>query len=1117
MFDNDTFGSDIIRNPETMVDFAYRELQARWLSAYGQDIVIADPNNAAAYLFEFGSSATAQLMRAEDQTLPLIYPARATTSKQLWPSISGLQYLNVTASPAEIQFRMILNADEIRAIAVDYDDNYQLVEIPASTAITLGDYVFGLYYPIRLMVNRYTSDITILYDIESVNPLKSYTTNQLDDSSVQSVAGLSLVSMIFKAYQFKRVLVEDTIDTDYAYSKTISFTDQFYALRIYLLGTDGVTWSEISYVLSSLSYDTSTPTAVVTVLEDDSSFQIQIPQVYFTNNMIGSRIRMEIYTTKGSLNVNIPESDIDEVTVVFDTSSSPYAAPLSRLSTCEVQPWRQTMIVGGSDALSFADMKKSVVNHSNDGSDPILNIQFEAAIEKLGFSYSRPIDNITNRQFVASAPLVYTDSTIIASGLSSTILTGDVLAGSISTIKHFPVSDTLTILPTTYFDYNRTSNTSVPVTDDVAAILNGTPSASLATLLNQGRYTRQPFHVLLDMSTRYPQAISYDLMHPDMENLVFVSEHPLTAAQFVVTDITVAHLDEGTGGYVIQVAVSRYPSIEDKDPSQLCVLFNFTTLEGAATTFRATYAKTVGNIDVFLIPITTTYELSTDGEITINLTDANGNAYTNRVSLSSSFDIRLGIPKSWASGVGQVSGLIQNVSEAIQADYLIVANQTTTINFGQSLETELYNTVTTTWAETEYKTYPSDVYVTNTNTIFATDATGVVPVNRVNSAGGVDLVTLFTPGSTSLDFDPINLPLTQSCSVGDTTLSVSSTATLLDGMSFSVGSHQYTITVKDATTVNVSPDMLDAIPAGTKIIITNSLTHAVSSAAQDAVGDTITLNSVLNIYKGSVVVGFGVDHLTVTDIQGTTITLSAPTTEVVAKGAIFSVYNPNSPGIVRYAKGTTMLDGNGEPIEVSTRTNTYGVKIVHVDARLFLSTDTDDQTFANNIGSTIVAKAQSLDELRPERQSQTYVTYAPSRTFGNADFNVGNNTYISNDLEIGISVGVYLIEAASRNDTLKQTITAQIQQTASAYVGTSSVVSFTQLAANLKAIFGNNATAVSVVGKGTLAGVATFSVQDPLLTPSIGRVLTYNETTNSMTLNLDIDIGFYLSTDAVTS
>ena len=179
MFENKSTLIGALSNPMTIASMALTEIENR----LGGDTIIADPNTPFCHLLEFGSSISASVINDVNEKFPALYPKRARTMEELYAHMSDFDYLRMYSTPAQAQLRMMLPKKYLQDQAVSYNENYSKLSIPRDTVFIIGKYTFGLYYPINILINKYTNTFTVVYDTTEMNPLHLLDKNVINKRS----------------------------------------------------------------------------------------------------------------------------------------------------------------------------------------------------------------------------------------------------------------------------------------------------------------------------------------------------------------------------------------------------------------------------------------------------------------------------------------------------------------------------------------------------------------------------------------------------------------------------------------------------------------------------------------------------------------------------------------------------------------------------------------------------------------------------------------------------------------------------------------------------------------------------------------------------------------------
>lgn len=1114
MFDNETIGAAMLGNPTQLQYKILTEVTGRVLDSTTS---IPSMNNAFCALLDASSSTTAQFVKQEDAKFRALYAQRAEYSSELYPHLSDYDYTDVTAKPCELQLKFVFDKNWIINNAVSYDDNFSMITISSDSVFKLGDRVYGMYYPINIKVNKVNAVVTTTYDITATNPLKTFSTNLVSDITTFTKDGSTYYQFAFTVWQFAKKTYPVTTSAKKGFSQSYSYTDQFYAARVYYLSNGS--YVEFDYSLSQMMYNQSSPTAILTPQTDTGVIGIDIPQVYFTNNQISTTLKVEIYTTAGALNEVISSDDALNMTADLDTASSAYSAPLSAPTTLICVPYDQTSLVGGSDEKDITSLKSRIVTGSLYKSVPISPEELSAEVSDYGYSLYKYLDNITDRIYYAGAVLSFTDSTQVPTIVDPILLNTSNTNGDPSTIIKFS-TELVTILPTTIFKYTESTGLSQPLTDAEVAALGALSVSDLATELNNNYYTRQPFHIVLSTADKYPAATSYNMMDPSMSSLMFVYENPHAAAQLTVTDIGITHLASGTGGYSIKLAVQFTAALTSTDKSYQRVFLYTTDKSGQQVYIEAAYLSSTSTYDVYACVLPTNYMISTDGYLRTSMLDTSSKLIDADIDLAQTWNIVGCVAMSEFPDIEQSYNTTYSVPSVITDTWIVTTQQTATLTLAENMGSLVNNPVTTTWGDDTYATYNADVYQTYGADTYMRDTAGNI-VMRTNSSGtGIDLVKIRSATDYVLSGNKVVVSITAAQATPTATIAVSDVSQLLvgarvDGDSIVAGSTIIAIDTAAVTiTLSATPT---AVVSGTLLNVQSGIVTGTVATAQTAAGNTLTVSDATGILEGMAIYGFDIaDGTTVTAINGNILTLSADTTAAVAANATIECFNTAGPYVKLHSAGDVQRDADGDPIVKESAANVYSVDAIQFDARLYAAQDDTSTTYVSGMTSTLLSNAHALDDIRNVLLERTSLYYKPFRTIGHASYGVGNGITETLPLAIGLDVTYYVSEAVRQNTTLTDEIKSLTITNLSSYITNNTVYSTSAISQLLTTAFSSNITTLDVSGFWRNDAYKTLAVLDDDVSPSLAWVLTKG-TDQTLSMVPDVTVTFELDPSDTTS
>ena len=538
-------------------------LQSRILERFEHDTntVVVDPNNPASVLMEgFATLAASAVRQIDDTVRPAIYPARASTAMDLYKHVSDYDYVDIFGSPAETTIMLIVDKDYVTNNALPvpiYGEDgetvvgyqpYRKITIPSTTTFTVGDYAFGLYYPIDLRINNKTKNFTVVYDPSERNPLKTLSTNTLE-YDFRWYNNLSLVYIKIPVYQFKITTHEVSLVTSSGFKETFPYEDKFYALRCKAEvltnpghdGSEGDVWEmkELNLAMAGQTYDPSTPTVVFTPDLDRNELTVEVPYIYFSNGVIRGNLFVDIYTTLGKLNYQIPANTeeictIDMFTNLTDTAKAEFAYPFRTMPALNAVPLNMN-VIGGSDGMSFDDLRNRVVTGTLKSNTLQTPADIEAYFDNNGYIATKLRDGITDRVFICHSTLRNAANEVVGADTVGTIFDFNDVS-KYSTIVRSG-EDTYTILPSTLYRYDVDKGVCFPLTDSEMIALEDMTANEKVQTFNSNVFTLSPFYLQLSAKDRYPTSVTYDLQDNKIVEREFMGEREDVAYQLILNTV----------------------------------------------------------------------------------------------------------------------------------------------------------------------------------------------------------------------------------------------------------------------------------------------------------------------------------------------------------------------------------------------------------------------------------------------------------------------------------------------------------------------------------------------------------------------------------------------------
>ena len=741
MFENSNILSDNLRNPLDIQNKVLEELENRTKGIY----TIADSNSAFCNLLEFGSSISAACMQEIDNVvIPGIYAKRAQSFKSISRHMTDFDYVNLFGTPSSTT--LILQMDTITLMdqALDYNEYYKKAIIPVDSVFSIGSYDFGIYYPIEIQINKTNGNFLVINNINEEHPLHKLSTNVLEFKT-QTFQGVPILSFSFPVYQFSREWLREDITSSVGFSKSYTYNDYFYACRIYSYYPDTSSWVELNQTTSDILYDTTVVTAKLLIEPDTHKFTVTIPQVYFDENKIGSKLLIELYTTQGELNVDISQLPSEAFTVSFFNKNakthSEFSNIFKKFPSIQVYP-RSTKIYGGNNGLSFEEIRNRVINNISHRTLLITPVDIEKYFEDNRFKVTKHLDNISNRIYFCNAILSDTNSSHIPVTNTYIKLTDAIVDSTDDIVRN--QSTSVTILPTAIYKYNDGNMQCNILSNDEKSVLLNMSKEDFVNTLNTSVYTKSPFHVKVDLPpARYQTATSYNLFENEVLNIQYKYDHEDIMAQMTGYSAAITHNGNGKEGYSIRFIVAKSSDLAEVPEEDLLVFVLTKDKLGAWCGRKATYVNKQDEYFIYELNLETDYRLEDDYIYFTNL-DFYYETIDHTVPLEHDWEVVYCIKTAYTPGIQNNWQIVEGIPTDIQNEYIGMGRQIFTIHLGHQLDEIIYNVCDMSWSNRTYKTYETDVPATYPNDVYETNADGTIKVtiedgqvklNKTHSAG----------------------------------------------------------------------------------------------------------------------------------------------------------------------------------------------------------------------------------------------------------------------------------------------------------------------------------------------------------------------------------------------
>lgn len=505
---------------------------------------LVDPTNPFVFLLEASATLATSCMIHNESLARQQYPSLALTEDELYLHMSDTDYAGRFGSPARAKFYVLIGKEELYAKAVAVPGTtIRKLTIPRNTVFSVAGVDFTLQYPIDLRVMGH-GGLQIVYDTDRPSPLQTLSTNIVDWSIIR-LGPDEFVQLQIPTHQFSIKSEYGKLNLTEGFVKTYSYNNDFYYARAYRSDTQG-RWVEIRTTHTDQVFDPAVPTAVLKVKAGE--LQVQIPQIYATTGLINSELRVDIYTTKGPLEMLLENYQISDFTARWvdldGNDSAPYVLPLTTFNSLAV--YSTDSVVGGAKAITFDQLRERVLMNAIGAPDlPITNVQLATRLADLGYDMVKDVDNITNRQFLATRALPPPSNGSVISGMGCGVQTLSTTMSDLTQYRGVRDNGTrMTLLPSMLY---RLDNGLIrPVGDVEIDNLLQMPVDVRARAIADATYMYCPFHSVLDPADNRFDLRNYYLDAPKITGKTFVHENDALG------------IEVGTGDYAIERTADGY-------------------------------------------------------------------------------------------------------------------------------------------------------------------------------------------------------------------------------------------------------------------------------------------------------------------------------------------------------------------------------------------------------------------------------------------------------------------------------------------------------------------------------------------------------------------------------
>jgi hypothetical protein len=709
-------------------------------------INLVDATSPFMFLLDASCVNTATAIQEYEINLRRQYPSLAQTELDLYSHMADVDYLDRFAKPSSVTYTLAISVSDIKSKLVrnDAEECYQAT-IARDTYFTVDEYTFTLEYPID--IRRFSNGAyQFSYNGELESPLGPLTNNIIDYVVRRDADGNDWVFLTVPLKQFKIETHYQTVLRSTPYEENIVFNDQYYYCRVFYKNENTPTWVEMKTTHSDQIFDPYHPTALLSVINNQVT--VSVPMVYITTEQVYGNVRVDVYTTKGPIAVNMSNYKVNFFgyklkAINEERDLNIYTAAMTEIGLLS---FSDQITYGGSDQIEFLELRDRVIQNSiGDRQLPVTNAQATSYIENRGFELVKNVDVVTNRVFLAIKKLPIPNNLKLLTSANIGMSTTNMDLGYIRTLETATDNFNRITVHSNNLFINENGVVRIVTASELIS-LRGMSKTALAVEVNSKQYIYNPFYYVLDSSESEFDSRAYHLDQPFAKNLSFIYQNetmmlPVNTKTFSLTKTSV--------GYDLIISTksgNQYKAVADND---ITVVLGYVPVnETNAAFIKGIYLgrsdAASGNERIFKFEIKTNHDIDTDDYITLTSSKMfSTSEIKTKCLLSKSFkiyhmssSITVGFKPSEADGDAPIF--------LTGPGFKVITHETLDLTFGYALK-NLWSRSRTLPGGTVYKKHSTDIPLLYTEDVYRTDpVTG--SIFTINTSGNVVYDKLHTAG-----------------------------------------------------------------------------------------------------------------------------------------------------------------------------------------------------------------------------------------------------------------------------------------------------------------------------------------------------------------------------------
>lgn len=484
-------------------------------------LVITDPTNPFTMLLEAAAVTSANSAIEARSVMRKKYPSLANTPDELMHHLSDSELANMFAIPSNAYIVFYINLIDLKNNGYrPTDAKYVETIIPMYTEVKILETTFTLLNEISIKL--YDSGSIFIEQKHNDEDIAINDLGILQNTIISDNAGVSYIIFETKVKQVKRLVSSGTVISGANFTKLVSINDSYFYSNVkYKNSTTNNNDVKLNKYHNEEYIDASNPSVYINIANKEILYKI--PDTYIIEGQVNGTLTIETFETKGKLYLPINKYSLADFKITLgDTTTNATTATINNIA---IMANSKEVVDGGSDSISTADLKNSIIFNSTGDIDlPITYYNISRMTSFDGFEIFKAIDVLTERLYIATKNMPEIESTLLNARQDLFFNKVSIELDKLKNNDSVYINNDLFIIK---------SNTLFKENNGIVTVVDQYEKEAIAKLTNievinffrDKKYFYTPYYYVIDKEENNTKSRVYDLDNPSLSNLKIVGKN----------------------------------------------------------------------------------------------------------------------------------------------------------------------------------------------------------------------------------------------------------------------------------------------------------------------------------------------------------------------------------------------------------------------------------------------------------------------------------------------------------------------------------------------------------------------------------------------------------------